>query len=86
MNGVMAKGCFHVWGGEEPAGMIPNHEYYDPRSGQWTRLRNMPIPIHGINGSVFRNDLIWVVGGGTGVGGFHGSHHNQVFKPTVSCE
>ena len=86
MNGVMAKGCFHVWGGEEPAGMIPNHEYYDPRSNQWIRLQDMPIPVHGINGSVYKNDLIWAVGGGTGIGGFHASSHNQVFKPTVSCE
>ncbi len=23
MNGVMARGCFHVWGGEGPAGMFP---------------------------------------------------------------
>ena len=53
---------------------------------QWIRLRDMPTPIHGINGSVYKNDLIRVVGGGTGIGGFDGSHHNQVFKPTVSCE
>jgi N-acetylneuraminic acid mutarotase len=86
MNGVMAKGCFHVWGGEDVTGMTPNHEYYDPRSDQWVSLRNIPIPIHGINGSVFRNDLIWIVGGGTDIGGFHASHHNQVFRPTVSCE
>ena len=23
MNGVMARGCFHVWGGEAPTGMTP---------------------------------------------------------------
>jgi N-acetylneuraminic acid mutarotase len=86
MNSVMAKGCYHVWGGEDVTGMTPNHEYYDPRNNQWTRLQDMPIPIHGINGSVYKNDLIWVVGGGTGPGGAHASHHNQVFKPTVSCE
>ena len=86
MNGVMARGCFHVWGGEDVTGMTPNHEYYDPRTDQWSRLRNMPIPIHGINGSIFKDGLIWVVGGGTGIGGGHASHHNQVFKPTVSCE
>ena len=28
MNGVMARGCFHVWGGEGPAGMFPDHDYY----------------------------------------------------------
>lgn len=86
MNGVIARGCFHVWGGEDVTGMTPNHEYYDPRTDQWVRLRNMPIPIHGINGSAYKDGLIWVVGGGTDIGGFHASHHNQVFKPTVSCE
>ena len=86
MNGVMARGCFHVWGGEEPWGMFPDHDYYDPRSDKWTRLRDMPIPIHGINGSAFVDGLIWVTGGGTDVGGNFGSLHNQVFKPTLSCE
>ena len=86
MNGVMARGCFHIWGGGDVTGMTPNHEYYDPRNNQWFRLRDMPIPIHGINGSVFKDGFIWVVGGGTDIGGAHASHHNQVFKPTVSCE
>ncbi|HKY98358.1 MAG TPA: kelch repeat-containing protein, partial [Gemmatimonadaceae bacterium] len=86
MNGVMARGCFHIWGGEDVTGMTPNHEYYDPKTDKWTRLRDMPIPVHGINGSTFKDGLIWVVGGGTGIGGAHASHHNQVFRPTVSCE
>ncbi len=86
MNGVMARGCFHVWGGEEPAGMFPDHDYYDPRSDEWTRLRDMPIPVHGVYGSAFVGGLIWVAGGGTDIGGNHGSLHNQVFQPTVSCE
>ncbi len=86
MNGVMARGCFHVWGGEEPAGMMPDHDYYDPRTDQWSRLRDMPIPIHGVYGSAFVDGLIWVAGGGTHIGGNHGSLHNQVFRPTVSCE
>ena len=86
MNGVMARGCFHVWGGEEPWGMFPDHDYYDPRSDTWTRLRDMPIPIHGINGSAFVNGLIWVSGGGTDIGGNFGSLHNQVFRPSLSCE
>jgi hypothetical protein len=46
----------------------------------------MPIPVHGINGSVYLNGLIWVTGGGTDIGGAHASNHNQVFQPTVSCE
>jgi hypothetical protein len=86
MNSVMARGCFHVWGGEGPAGMFPDHDYYDPRTDKWTRLENMPVPVHGVYGSAFVYDLIWVTGGGTDIGGIHGSLHNQVFRPTVSCE
>jgi N-acetylneuraminic acid mutarotase len=86
MNGVMARGCFHVWGGEEPAGMMPDHDYYDPRTNTWMKLANMPIPIHGIYGSAFVDGLIWVPGGGIHTGGNHGSLQNQVYRPGVSCE
>jgi hypothetical protein len=86
INGVMARGCFHVWGGEEWAGMVADHDYYDPRTDEWTRLRDMPIPVHGVVGSAFVDDLIWVPGGGTHIGGNHGSVHNQVYRPAVSCE
>ena len=86
MNGVMARGCFHVWGGEGPAGMFPDHDYYDPRTDKWTRLRDMPIPVHGVYGSAFVEGLIWASGGGTSIGGSFGSSHNQVFSPTVSCD
>ncbi|HYW50676.1 MAG TPA: carboxypeptidase-like regulatory domain-containing protein [Gemmatimonadaceae bacterium] len=27
---TVQKGCFHVWGGEAPTGMTPDHDYYDP--------------------------------------------------------
>ena len=86
MNGVMARGCFHVWGGEGPAGMFPDHDYYDPRDDTWTRLEDMPVPVHGVYGSAFVDELIWVSGGGTDIGGIHGSTHNQVYRPEVSCE
>ena len=86
MNGVMARGCFHVWGGEAPTGMTPDHDYYDPRNNQWSRLPDMPIPIHGVVGSAFVDDLIWVTGGGTHVGGASGSLLNQTYRPAVSCE
>ena len=86
MNGVMARGCFHVWGGEAPTGMTPDHDYYDPRSDKWTSLANMPIPIHGVVGSAFVDGLIWAVGGGTDIGGASGSLHNQAYRPAVSCE
>ena len=86
MNGVMARGCFHVWGGEGPSGMFPDHDYYDPRSNEWIHLRDMSIPVHGVYGSAFVNDLIWASGGGTSIGGNFGSLLNQVFSPTLSCE
>src|SRR5688500_3337192 len=73
MNGVMARGCFHVWGGEGPAGMFPDHDYYDRRSNQWIRLRDMPIPVHGVYGSAFVDGAIWAPGGGTSIGGSFGS-------------
>ncbi|HVL68031.1 MAG TPA: kelch repeat-containing protein [Vicinamibacterales bacterium] len=86
MNGVMARGCFHVWGGEGPGGMFPDHDYYDPRSDKWVSLKDMPIPVHGVYGSAFVNGFIWAAGGGTNIGGNFGSLINQVFIPTVSCE
>ena len=86
MNGVMARGCFHVWGGEGPGGMFPDHDYYDPRTDKWIRLLDMPIPVHGVYGSAYVNGFIWAAGGGTNIGGNFGSTHNQVFSPTVSCE
>jgi hypothetical protein len=86
INGVMARGCFHVWGGEMPTGMTPDHDYYDPRTNKWSSLLDMPIPIHGVNGAAFVDGLIWVSGGGVDIGGSHGSVHNQVFKPEVSCQ
>ena len=86
MNGVVARGCFHVWGGEGPAGMFADHDYYDSRTDKWLRLLGMPTPVHGVYGSAFVGGLIWVSGGGTGVGGEQGSTYNQVYEPEVSCE
>ena len=86
MNGVMAQGCFHVWGGEGPAGMFPDHDYYDPRTNTWLELGDMPIPVHGVYGSAFSGGAIWIPGGGTNIGGNHGSTLNQVYRPAVSCE
>ena len=86
INGVVARGCFHVWGGEAPTGMTPDHDYYDPRTDRWSSLRNMPIPVHGVVGSAFVDGLIWVTGGGTQIGGSFGSLYNQIYRPAVSCE
>ena len=86
MNSVVARGCYHVWGGEAPSGMTPDHDYYDPRTNRWTSLPKMPRPVHGVVGSAFVNGLIWATGGGTNVGGIWGSLLNQTYRPAVSCE
>ncbi len=86
LNGVLANGCLHAWGGEQASGMFPDHDYYDPRRDSWTKLADMPIPVHGVTGSAFLAGLIHVPGGGTKVGGSSGSLHNQVYRPDMSCE
>src|SRR4029078_5958402 len=80
MNSVMERGCFHVWGGEGRAGMFPDHHYSDPRIDKWTRLENMPLPVHGVYGSAFVYDLIWVTGGGPDIRGSPGSLDKQVLR------
>jgi hypothetical protein len=84
MNGVMARGLFHVWGGEGPEGMFHDHDYYNPNTNTWTELPDMPMAVHGIGGSAFVDGLIWVTGGGTGIGGSSGSTLNQVYRPAVA--
>jgi N-acetylneuraminic acid mutarotase len=86
INSAMALGCVHVWGGEEAAGVFPDHDYYDPRNDRWVKLPNMAIPIHGVTGATFANGLIWVTGGGNQVGGSSGTLLNQVYRPNVRCE
>jgi N-acetylneuraminic acid mutarotase len=86
MNGVMARGLFHVWGGEGPAGMFHDHDTYDPRTNQWTHLADMPLAVHGIYGAAYVDGLIWSAGGGTAVGGSSGSTHHQVYRPAVGID
>jgi N-acetylneuraminic acid mutarotase len=85
INGVLADGCLHAWGGESSAGMFADHDYYDPRTDRWTKLPDMPLPVHGVTGSAFVNGLIHAPGGGTEVGGSSGGLHNQVYRPAVAC-
>lgn len=86
INGIMAFGCFHVWGGEYADGMFPDHDVYDPRNDRWTKLPDMPIPVHGVTGATFFNGLIWVTGGGTSNGGNSGTVLNQIYRPAMRCE
>jgi N-acetylneuraminic acid mutarotase len=86
VNGVLAYGCFHVWGGEHATGMFPDHDVYDPRADKWTKLPDMPIPVHGVTGAAFYDGLIWVTGGGLSNGGSSGTTLNQIYRPAMRCE
>ena len=86
VNGVVAFGCLHVWGGEGAFGMFPDHDVYDPRSDTWTHLANMPIPIHGVTGAAFSGGLIYMAGGGLRTGGSSGSTLHQTYAPALRCE
>ena len=46
----------------------------------------MPLAVHGVYGSAFVDGVIWASGRGTNIRDSHGSLHNQVFVPTVSCD
>jgi N-acetylneuraminic acid mutarotase len=86
INGVLADGCFHVWGGEQAAGLFPDHDVYDPRSDRWTRLPDMPHPVHGVTGAAFVDGLIFATGGGSAPGGSSGTRWNQTYRPDMRCE
>jgi N-acetylneuraminic acid mutarotase len=86
INGVLAQGCFYVWGGEWAEGLFPDVDVYDPRNDRWTHLADMPVPVHGVTGGAYINGLIYATGGGTHTGGSHGSLHNQVYRPPMSCQ
>ena len=86
VNGIAARGCFHVWGGEGGQGMFPDHTVYDPRADAWTRLADMPVPVHGVTGAAFANGLIHIPGGGAGVGGRSPVTLHQTYRPAMACE
>jgi N-acetylneuraminic acid mutarotase len=91
VNGVLAFGCFHVWGGEgadtgEPNNVFPDHDVYDPIADSWTELADLPTPIHGVTGAAFIDGVIYMPGGGTRQGGSSGSTLFQVYRPDMRCE
>ncbi len=86
VNGIAARGCFHVWGGEGRAGMFPDHTVYDPRADRWTRLDDMPVPLHGVTGAAFVDGLIHMPGGGQDVGGGSPGTLHQTYRPDTACE
>lgn len=91
LNGIAARGCFFVWGGEgtgtgEPNDVFPDHDVYDPRTNTWTPLPPLPTPVHGVTGAAFVDGLIYMPGGGTRSGGSSGSPIFQVYRPAIACE
>jgi len=62
LNGISVNGCFHTFGGEYPSagssGVFPNHEMYDPITDKWTRLPDIPVPVHGVTGLAYINGWI----------------------------
>lgn len=89
LNGIAVDGCFHTFGGEHPSagpsGVFPHHEVYNPKTDRWTRLPDMPIPVHGVTGLAYVNGWIHLPGGGTKMGGSSGSTHHQVVRPAMRC-
>jgi hypothetical protein len=66
--------------------VFPHHEVYDPKADRWTRLPDMPIPVHGVTGLVYVNGWTHLPGGGTRMGGRSGSTHHQVVRPGMRCD
>lgn len=90
LNGIAVNGCFHTFGGEHPSagptGVFPDHTVYNPKTDSWTRLPDMPVPIHGVTGLAYVNGLIYLPGGGTHMGGSSGSTNHQVVRTGMRCE
>lgn len=89
-NGIAVNGCFHTFGGEHPtagpSGVFPHHVVYDPKADRWTRLPDMPIPVHGVTGLAYVNGRIHLPGGGTRMGGSSGGTHHQAVLPGMRCD
>jgi N-acetylneuraminic acid mutarotase len=85
INGIVANGCFFVWGGEGPVGpanpngMFNQMEMYVATLDRWFRLEPLPTAVHGVTGAAFVNGWIHAPGGGTSTGGSSGSIIHQVF-------
>ena len=86
LNGVLAHGCLHFFGGEFANGVHPDHDVYNPATDKWTSLPNMPVPVHGVTGLHFQDGLIYLPGGGTMQGGSSGSRLHRVYRPNLICQ
>lgn len=89
-NGIAARGCLYVWGGEGndagPRGLFAENEVYDPATDTWQALEPLPTPVHGVTGAAYLDGRIHLPGGGVAIGGNSGSTLHQAFRADVSCE
>ncbi len=89
INGIVADGCLHVWGGEgnddSPLGVFGEHEVYNPVSDSWISLAPLPVPVHGVTGAALIDGWIHLPGGGISLGGSSGVTLHQVFRPETNC-
>jgi N-acetylneuraminic acid mutarotase len=89
INGILARGCLHIFGGEgnrdAQNGMFPWHDVYDPFQDRWERQPDMPIPVHGVVGLAYQDNLIFLPGGAKGQGGAGRSDLLQTYRPSQIC-
>lgn len=90
ITGAAHAGCMFVFGGEgertHVLGLTPTVYAYDPRADRWTRLPDLPIPVHGLKGTAVIGGRIFLPGGGITLGGNSGTNAMQVYRPTMRCE
>lgn len=90
ITGAAHAGCMFVFGGEgersDVLGLTPTAFGYDPRADRWTRLPDLPIPVHGLKGSAVIGGRIFLPGGAITLGGNTGTNAMQVYRPTMRCE
>ena len=89
LNGIVHKGCLHVFGGEglegtNQDGVHTEHDVYNPKTGKWTQLPPIPVPIHGVVGMASFGDWMHLPGGGIRQGGSSGTTLHQVVKTDIS--
>jgi len=90
INGIAARGCFYVFGGEgndaHPQGVFADNDVYDPWTDSWQSLEPIPTPVHGVTGAAYLNGWIHLPGGGVARGGNSGSTIHQMFQAVVGCQ
>ncbi len=78
-----AAGRLYAFGGEgnddDPSGVFPDVDAYDPATNRWTRRPAMPTPRHGIGAAVLAGRIH--VPGGAPVEGFGVTAVHEVFDP-----